>query len=107
VVARPTADLRQIPVGGHVILEDLGLVIYIASIGLTSAPSILALLEQRGWELPIAAIFLSLLPPLASLYIGRHVLHIEPAILCGASPHSMPARRPSMLPRPWPEILSR
>jgi putative transport protein len=84
VVARPTADLRQIPVGGHVILEDLGLVIYIASIGLTSAPSILALLEQQGWELPIAAIFLSLLPPLASLYIGRHVLHIEPAILCGA-----------------------
>jgi AspT/YidE/YbjL antiporter-like protein len=65
-------------------LKDLGLSVYIASIGLTSAPSILALLEQRGWELPIAAIFLSLLPPLASLYIGRYLLHIEPAILCGA-----------------------
>ena len=79
---RPT--FGRFPSAAMQILKDLGLVVYIASIGLTSAPSILALLETRGWQLPIAAIFLSLLPPLASLYIGRYVLHIEPAILCGA-----------------------
>jgi putative transport protein len=79
---RPT--FGKFPPAATQILKDLGLSVYIASIGLTSAPSILALLEQRGWELPIAAIFLSLLPPLASLYIGRYLLHIEPAILCGA-----------------------
>jgi putative transport protein len=66
------------------LVKDLGLAVFIASIGLTSAPGIVALLEQRGWQLPVAAIFLSLLPPLASLYIGRYLLHIEPAILCGA-----------------------
>jgi uncharacterized transporter YbjL len=32
----------------------------------------------------IAAVILSLLPPLTLLYIGRYLLHIEPAILCGA-----------------------
>ena len=42
------------------------------------------MLQTRGWELPIAAIFLSLLPTLASVYVGRYLLHIEPAILCGA-----------------------
>jgi len=66
------------------ILKDLGLAVFIASIGLTSAPSVLALLETRGWELPIAAITLSLLPTLASMYVGRYLLHMEPAILCGA-----------------------
>jgi len=79
---RPT--FGKFPPAATQILKDLGLSVFIASIGLTSAPSILALLEKRGWELPIAAIFLSLLPPLASLYIGRYLLHIEPAILCGA-----------------------
>jgi AspT/YidE/YbjL antiporter-like protein len=66
------------------ILKDLGLAVFIASIGLTSAPSVLALLETRGWELPIAAITLSLLPTLASVYVGRYVLHMEPVIHCGA-----------------------
>jgi uncharacterized transporter YbjL len=41
-------------------------------------------LETRGWELPIAAILISLVPTLAAVYIGRYLLHIEPAILCGA-----------------------
>ena len=79
---RPT--FGSFPPAATQVLKDLGLTVYIASIGLTSAPSILALLEKRGWELPLAAVFLSLLPPLASLYIGRYLLHIEPAILCGA-----------------------
>jgi len=66
------------------ILKDLGLTVFIAAIGLTSAPNVLSLLETRGWELPVAAVVCSLLPCLASVYIGRYLLHIEPAILCGA-----------------------
>ena len=38
----------------------------------------------RGWELPIAAICISLVPTLTSLFVGRHLLHMDPAILCGA-----------------------
>lgn len=79
---RPT--FGRFPSAASQVLKDLGLAVFIASIGLTSAPSVLALLQTRGWELPIAAVFISLLPTLASVYIGRYLLHIEPAILCGA-----------------------
>jgi putative transport protein len=79
---RPT--FGKFPPAASQILKDLGLAVYIAAIGLTSATGVLALLRTRGWELPIAAIFISLVPTLASVYIGRFLLHIEPAILCGA-----------------------
>ena len=79
---RPT--FGRFPSAATQVLKDLGLAVFIACIGLTSAPSVLALLRTRGWELPIAAIFLSLLPTLASLYTGRYLLRMEPAILCGA-----------------------
>ena len=79
---RPT--FGRFPPAASQILKDLGLAVYIAAIGLTSAPGVLALLKTRGWELPIAAIFVSLVPTLASVYIGRYLLRMEPAILCGA-----------------------
>jgi aspartate-alanine antiporter len=79
---RPT--FGRFPSAASQVLKDLGLAVFIACIGLTSAPSVLALLQTRGWELPIAAVFLSLLPTLASVYVGRYLLHIEPALLCGA-----------------------
>jgi putative transport protein len=79
---RPT--FGRFPSAATQILKDLGLAVFIAAIGLTSAMGVLALLETRGWELPIAAILISLVPTLASVYIGRYLLHIEPAILCGA-----------------------
>jgi AspT/YidE/YbjL antiporter-like protein len=72
---RPT--FGEFPPAASQILKDLGLAVYIAAIGLTSATGVLALLKTRGWELPIAAIFVSLVPTLASVYVGRFLLHIE------------------------------
>ncbi|WP_158800671.1 aspartate-alanine antiporter [Acidisoma sp. L85] len=79
---RPT--FGAFPVAATRVLKDLGLAIFIASVGLSAGPSVLALLGARGWELPIAAVLISLVPTVASLYIGRYLLHMEPAILCGA-----------------------
>jgi putative transport protein len=79
---RPT--FGAFPAAAARVLKDLGLAIFIASIGLSAGPSVVALLGTRGWELPIAAICISLIPTMASLYVGRYLLHIEPAILCGA-----------------------
>ncbi len=79
---RPT--FGAFPAAAAGVLKDLGLAIFIASIGLSAGPSVLALLGTRGWELPLAAICISLVPTLASLYVGRYLLHMEPAILCGA-----------------------
>jgi len=79
---RPT--FGRFPPAASQILKDLGLSVYIGAIGLTSATGVVALLRARGWELPVSAIFVSLVPTVASLYIGRYLLHIEPIILCGA-----------------------
>lgn len=79
---RPT--FGRFPAAATQILKDLGLAVFIAAIGLTSAPGVLKLLETRGWELPVAAILISLVPCLTSIYVGRYLLHMEPAILCGA-----------------------
>jgi putative transport protein len=79
---RPT--FGRFPPAASQILKDLGLSVYIGSIGLTSATSVVALLKSRGWELPVSAIFVSLVPTVASVYIGRYLLHMEPVILCGA-----------------------
>jgi putative transport protein len=79
---RPT--FGRFPSAASQILKDLGLSVYIGAIGLTSATGVVALLRSRGWELPVSAIFVSLVPTVASLYIGRYLLHIEPIILCGA-----------------------
>ena len=79
---RPT--FGRFPPAASQILKDLGLSVYIGAIGLTSATGVVALLKARGWELPVSAIFVSLVPTVASVYIGRYLLHMEPAILCGA-----------------------
>jgi aspartate-alanine antiporter len=79
---RPT--FGAFPPAATRVLKDLGLGIFIASVGLSAAPSVLALLGTRGWELPIAAVCISLVPTVISLYVGRYLLHIDPAILCGA-----------------------
>jgi AspT/YidE/YbjL antiporter-like protein len=79
---RPT--FGRFPPAASQILKDLGLSVYIGAIGLTSATGVVALLKSRGWELPISAIFVSLVPTMASVYVGRYLLYMEPAILCGA-----------------------
>jgi putative transport protein len=79
---RPT--FGRFPPAASQILKDLGLSVYIGAIGLTSATGVVALLKSRGWELPISAVFVSLVPTVASVYVGRYFLHIEPVILCGA-----------------------
>jgi AspT/YidE/YbjL antiporter-like protein len=102
---RPT--FGAFPAAAARVLKDLGLAIFIASIGLSAAPSVLALLGTRGWELPLAAICISLVPTVASLYIGRYLLHMEPAILCGAIAGQQRAHRRSRPPRPSPAIRFR
>ena len=79
---RPT--FGAFPAAATRVLKDLGLAMFIASIGLSAGPSVVTLLGTRGWELPIAAICISLVPTLISLFVGRHLLHMDPAILCGA-----------------------
>lgn len=72
------------PAAAMSILKDLGLAVFIASIGLSAGPSVLALLAARGWQLPVASIVITLIPASVSLFVGHVLLKMDPAILCGA-----------------------
>ena len=72
------------PAAAMSILKDLGLAIFIASIGLSAGPSVLELLAARGWELPVASVVITLVPASVSLFVGHVLLKMDPAILCGA-----------------------
>jgi AspT/YidE/YbjL antiporter-like protein len=76
--------LGAIPDVANDLLKDLGLSIFIASIGLAAGTRALDVLRQFGWTLPIASLLVTLLPALTSLFLGRHLLKLEPPILLGA-----------------------
>lgn len=65
-------------------MKDFGLATFIAAVGLSVGPDAFALLKQYGLVLPLLSVLVSVLPGLASLYIGRYLLKIEAPILLGA-----------------------
>lgn len=66
------------------LLKDLGLATFIAAVGLAAGTHALEVVQKFGWTLPVASFFVTLLPALASLLLGRYVLKIAPPILLGA-----------------------
>ena len=82
------------------ILEDLGLVTFIAIVGINAGAT---LLEQLTGDIAlkifIAGFIASTIPPIITWAIGLHVMKINPAVLmggvAGARSHSGPAREAS------------
>jgi putative transport protein len=82
------------------ILEDLGLVTFIAIVGINAGATLLAQLNGALAVKILAVGFLaSTIPPLVTWAIGYHVMKINPAVLmggvAGARSHSGPAREAS------------
>jgi putative transport protein len=65
-------------------LRDFGLAIFIACVGLGTGPQAVTLLKEQGILLPILALVAVSLPIVASMYYARHVLKMNPAVICGA-----------------------
>jgi AspT/YidE/YbjL antiporter-like protein len=78
---RPT--FGQLPAAAALYLKDFGLSVFVACIGLATGPEALGQIVKYGVALPVAGVAVSLVPGLFSLYYGRYVLKIHPAILCG------------------------
>jgi putative transport protein len=82
------------------ILEDLGLVTFIAIVGINAGAT---LLEQLTGDIAVKILIVgfiaSTLPPIITWAIGLHVMKINPAVLmggvAGARSHSGPAREAS------------
>ncbi len=74
----------QIPGGAQWIFSDLGLNLFIASVGLSAGPQALAALKTTGGSLFIAGMILTLFPIVMGLIYGKVFLKMNPALLFGA-----------------------
>lgn len=79
------------------ILEDLGLVTFIAIVGINAGSTLLAQLTGKiALFIFLAGFIASTIPPILTWAIGYHIMKINPAVLmggvAGARSHSGPAR---------------
>ncbi len=79
---RPT--FGQIPEGGQWILNDLGLNLFIACIGLASGKQALHALQTTGLSVFLAGVMLAIVPIIAGLLFGRYLLKMNPVLLLGS-----------------------
>ncbi len=67
------------------LMNNLGLSVFIAVVGIVAGPSFVAGLKTSGVSLFIAGIFVSVLPMLFGLLIGKYIFKFHPAINLGAN----------------------
>jgi AspT/YidE/YbjL antiporter-like protein len=76
--------IGSLPSAAAQILKDFGLCTFIAAVGLSAGPDALRLVREYGIALPVAGIVITLVPALASLFIGRWLLKLDVPMLLGA-----------------------
>jgi len=74
----------QISEGGQWILNELGLNLFIACVGLVSAKQAIAALQTNGLAIFLAGIVLAVVPIIAGLIFGKYALRMNPVLLLGA-----------------------
>lgn len=79
---RPT--FGAVPEPAIWIMNNLGLNVFIAVVGLNAGPDFIAGLKASGLSLFIAGIFVSIVPMFVGLMLGRFVFKFNPAITLGA-----------------------
>jgi putative transport protein len=78
----PTFGNLPAPTAKH--LQEFGLAIFIASVGLATGPQAIAQIVQHGVILPAVGICVALIPCLVMVFYGRYVLKMNPVVVCGA-----------------------
>lgn len=86
------AGVPGIPEPAIRILQDIGLKVFIAAVGLIAGPHALQAIAERGAslfvELFVAGIFVTMVGPMVGLFFGRYVLKMRSSLLiagiCGA-----------------------
>ncbi len=66
------------------LMNNLGLNVFIAVVGITAGPDFIAGLKASGLSLFIAGIFVSIIPMFVGILLGRYVFKFHPAITLGA-----------------------
>ena len=79
---RPT--FGAVPEPAIWLMNNLGLNVFIAIVGISAGPDFISGLKAAGVSLFIAGIFVSLIPMIFGIYLGKYVFKFHPAITLGA-----------------------
>lgn len=79
---RPT--FGAVPEPAIWLMNNMGLNVFIAVVGISAGPDFIAGLKTSGVSLFIAGIFASLIPMVVGLFLGKYVFKFHPAITLGA-----------------------
>jgi putative transport protein len=79
----------RVPAAARWIFMELGLMIFMAGVGLRAGSGILEALAQSGVRLFLAGLVVTIVPVLVGYLLGRKVLSINPVFLLGAITGSM------------------
>jgi putative transport protein len=75
----------QISEGARSLMEEMGLNTFTSALAINSGLAVYQVATSGPiWQLLIASQFVSLVPPLVAWWAGRHLLHLNPALLMGA-----------------------
>ena len=74
----------RIPEPALWIFDTVGLAVFIGVVGMTAGPTFVAGLRETGPSLLIVGFIVAVVPHVAALLFGHHVLKMNPVILCGA-----------------------
>jgi AspT/YidE/YbjL antiporter-like protein len=70
-----------LPTGASNFLRDFGLVVFVASVGLTAGPAALTAIKSNGMNLFLMGIGVTLIPQIISFYISYYLLKIKNPII--------------------------
>ncbi len=74
----------NVPHGARFILKELGILFFMASVGINAGSGLLRALESTGASIFFTGVIITLVPMLSGVFYGRYVLKMNPAILAGA-----------------------
>ncbi|MGA8899256.1 aspartate-alanine antiporter [Bradyrhizobium sp.] len=79
---RPT--FGRIPSPAVWFMNSVGLNVFIAVVGISSGPGFVAGLQQLGFSLFLWGVFVTTLPLILAMYVGKYLFRFDDAILLGA-----------------------
>lgn len=74
----------NIPGSARAVLEDIGLTIFIAVVGLSAGGSVVQVLKTSGLQVFLAGVAVTLVPALLAFLWGNYVLKLNPVLNVGA-----------------------
>jgi putative transport protein len=76
--------LGNMPRAARYILMELGLLFFMAEVGISAGGKLVAALKDAGEAILVSGVVVTTVPTLAALLYGRVVLKMNPALLFGA-----------------------